>query len=73
MKEFTMDSLLTNSAKEYAPYYYGRIYKKVTSYYNGEKNNKQFVNWFLTFEIFRQIIESKQNPLLKVTTPQLTG
>jgi hypothetical protein len=73
MKEFTMDSLLTNSAKEYVPYYYGRIYKKVTSYYNGEKNNKQFVNWFLTFEIFRQIIESKQNPLLKVTTPQLTG
>ncbi|MCZ6595234.1 MAG: hypothetical protein O6943_10025 [Bacteroidetes bacterium] len=59
MKEFTMDSLLSNSTKEYAPYDYGRIYKKVTSYYNGEKDNKQFVNWFLTFDIFRQIMESK--------------
>jgi hypothetical protein len=58
-KEFIMDSLHSNSTKEYAPYDYGGIYKKVNSYYNGEKNNRQFVDWFLTFEIFRQIIESK--------------
>lgn len=71
MKEFTMDSLLSNSTKEYSPYDYGRIYKKVTSYYNGEKENKQFVNWFLTFEIFRQILDTKQNPSLKASIPPL--
>jgi len=59
MKEFTMDSLISNSTKEYTPYNYGEIYNKVNSYYNGEKENKKFVDWFLTFEIFRQIVESK--------------
>lgn len=73
MKEFTMDSLLSKSTREYAPYEYDSIYKKVNSYYNGEKDNKQFVDWFLTFEIFRQIMESKHNSLLKAAPPPLEG
>ena len=73
MKEFILDSLLSNSTREYTPYEYDRIYKKVNSYYNGEKDNKQFVDWFLTFEIFRQIMENKHNSLINATAPPLEG
>jgi len=73
MKEFTMDSLLSNSTRKYASYEYDRIYKNVNSYYNGEKDKNQFVDWFLTFEIFRQIMESKHNSLLNATAPSLKG
>jgi hypothetical protein len=61
VKDFVMDSLLSNSAKEYSPYDYDLIYEKVNSYFNGNTSDKYFVDWFLTFEIFRQIIESKHN------------
>ncbi len=59
MKSFIMDSLHSNSAKEYAPYNYKLIYSKVNSYYQGDKSLQHFVDWFLTFEIFRQILENK--------------
>ncbi len=59
LKDFVMDSLLSKSTKEYAQYNYDLIFEKVNSYYNGNKSNKYFVDWFLTFEIFRQIVESK--------------
>jgi hypothetical protein len=57
VKDFLMDSLLSNAAREYEPYNYKLIYDKVLSYYNGNCGNRQFVNWFLTFEIFRQIMQ----------------
>jgi hypothetical protein len=57
LKDFVMDSLLSKSAKEYAPYNYDLIFEKIKSYYNGNKSNKYFVDWFLTFEIFKQIVE----------------
>jgi hypothetical protein len=57
IKDFLMDSLLSGQAKEYAPYNYKLILENVVSYYNGNSNNRQFVNWFLTFEIFRQIMQ----------------
>jgi hypothetical protein len=56
MKDFVMDSLLSVSAKTYAPYNYNEIHNRVNSYYKGEKGNGNYVNWFLTFEIFRQIM-----------------
>ena len=58
LKDFVNDSLLSKSTKEYAPYNYDLIFEKVNSYYNGDKRNKYFVDWFLTFEIFRQILAS---------------
>ncbi len=57
LKEFIFDSLLSGEVKDYNPYNYKLIIDKVHSYYNGEKNYSGFVNWFLTFEIFRQIVE----------------
>jgi hypothetical protein len=59
MKEFIMDSLLSSAAKSYVPYNYKNISSKVNAYYNGELENGDYVNWFLTFEIFRQILEKK--------------
>lgn len=58
VKDFLMDSLLSNSAKEYEPYNYKYIYEKVDSYYSGNTGNREFVNWFLTFEVFRQIMQN---------------
>jgi len=54
-----MDSLHSNSTKEYGAYNYSGIYNKVNSYYNGDNHYRRFVDWFLTFEILRQITESK--------------
>jgi hypothetical protein len=59
LKSFILDSLHSKPAREYAPYNYDSIYKEVNSYYNGDKSRKKYVDWFLTFEIFRQIIEYK--------------
>ncbi len=59
MKYFIMDSLNSKPAKEYAPYNYKSIYKEINSYYNGDKSRRKYVDWFLTFEIFRQIVEKK--------------
>ena len=59
MKYFIMDSLNSKQAKEYAPYNYKLISKEVNSYFNGNKSRRKYVDWFLTFEIFRQIVENK--------------
>jgi hypothetical protein len=60
LREFVMDSLLSGSAKTYAPYDYQRVYNNVTSYYKGNTSLKNFVNWFITFEIFRQIVDNNK-------------
>jgi hypothetical protein len=59
IKEFVMDSMLSNSAKTYSPYNYKEIYEKVNRYYKGETSQNNFVDWFITFEIFRQIVEGR--------------
>jgi hypothetical protein len=59
IKEFVIDSLLSNSAKTYSPYNYKEIHEKVNRYYKGETSQNTFVDWFITFEIFRQIVEGK--------------
>lgn len=59
LKEFIMDSVSSTSVKFYSPYNYRVIRNKVEAYYNGGIKYGDFVNWFLTFEIFRQQIISK--------------
>ena len=55
MKEFIMDSISSSAVKSYAPYNYKNISRIVISYYNGDLTKGEYVNWYLTFEIFRQI------------------
>lgn len=59
MKEFIMDSILSEGVKSYPHYEYKNIYDKINSYYKGETDYGNYVNWFLTFEVFRQIMENK--------------
>ena len=59
MKEFIFDSLQSGSCKEYAPYNYNLISENIGSYFKGNKSKRRYVDWFLTFEIFRQILENK--------------
>lgn len=59
MKEFIMDSVSSSAVKSYLPYDYKNICNNVNAYYNRKLKNGEFVNWFLTFEIFRQILENK--------------
>ena len=56
LKVFVMDSLLSREVKEYGPYDYNMIYKTVNSYYSGNIKERRFVDWFITFEIFRQML-----------------
>lgn len=57
MKEFTLDSISSQSVKEYSPYNYNLIKDTIHSYYDGELNKRKFVDWFITFEIFRQVLD----------------
>jgi hypothetical protein len=61
MKEFIMDSISSSTVKSYVPYNYKNICNNINSYYNGDITKGEYVNWFLTFEIFRQILENKQS------------
>jgi len=56
MKEFILDSLSSSSVKSYVPYNYKNISNNVNAYYSGSLKNGNYVNWFLTFEVFRQIL-----------------
>jgi hypothetical protein len=62
MKEFIMDSLESSSAKSYPYYDYKNIYGTISSYYKGDSRKGDYVNWFLTFEVFRQIMQKKMQP-----------
>ncbi|MBU1678216.1 MAG: hypothetical protein KKD86_05095, partial [Bacteroidetes bacterium] len=64
IKDFVFDSIQSTSAKNYAPYNYPRILKGIESYYKGDTSNNTFVDWFISFEIFRQILESEPNSAL---------
>ncbi len=59
LREFSLDSLASKSVKEYSPYDYKRIKKKVESYYCGNSDERSFVDWFITFELFRQVVDSE--------------
>jgi hypothetical protein len=54
MKEFTLDSVSSRSVKEYSPYNYELIKNNISNYYNGDVELRKYVDWFITFEIFRQ-------------------
>jgi hypothetical protein len=57
MKEFIMDSVSSSAVKSYEPYNYKNITDNVKNYYNGDSSKGDYVNWYLTFEIFRQILQ----------------
>lgn len=54
MKEFTLDMISSKAVKNYSPYNYELIKNTVNAYYKGSADSRKFVDWFITFEIFRQ-------------------
>lgn len=57
IKEFVLDTVNSTSTQS-SPYYdYQKVQKSVTDYYSGTKENERFVDWFITFEMFRQMVE----------------
>lgn len=59
LKEFALDSLNSLSAKDYTAYDYSKVYYNVNAYYYGDKTKAHYVDWFITFEVFRQILEKR--------------
>lgn len=54
LKEFALDIVSSKSVKEYSPYNYNFINNTMISYYKGNTELRKIVDWFITFEIFRQ-------------------
>ena len=54
LKEFIFDSYTSQSVKEFGLYDYTKIKNIVEGYYNGNKNLISQVDWWLSFELFRQ-------------------
>ncbi|MDR3667199.1 MAG: hypothetical protein P4L35_10195 [Ignavibacteriaceae bacterium] len=70
MKEFIMDSVSSSEVRSYSPYNYENIANNINSYYNGHSSKSDYVNWFLTFEIFRQILQKTSiSPILSKEIP----
>jgi hypothetical protein len=57
IKEFILDTTYSNSVKECPYYNYTEIENRVAAYYKGNSRDSQFVDWFISFEIFRQLLE----------------
>ena len=58
IKEFALDSVHASAVQQSSFYDAPRVTKQITEYYNGDKNKAGFVDWWLTFEIWRQEVLS---------------
>ncbi len=56
IKNFVLDTLNSSSLKNYSPYNHNLIKERIIEYYQGELEKRNYVDWFVTFEIFRQIL-----------------
>ena len=54
LKTYALDMLATGDVREYPAYNMQAIHEKVTAYYNGNKSNVDFVDWWLSFDSWRQ-------------------
>ncbi len=59
LSEFIMDTVLSESVKSFSAYNYPVLLKKIEDYYSGKKELQTQIDWWLSFEIWRQSIYSK--------------
>lgn len=59
LKEYVLDLLHSTSVKQWEGYNYKNILSKVLEYYDGEFKLQSFVDWWLTFEMWRQSINKQ--------------
>ncbi len=61
MRPFALDTLSSAETRTYAPYDYQKIRRKVEGYYAGEKQLAYYVDWWLSFEVWRQQLQGTGN------------
>ena len=54
LSEFINDTVTSKNVKEYSLYDYIYITKTINDFYKGDLSVKSIVDWWLSFEIFRQ-------------------
>ncbi|MFH2004490.1 MAG: hypothetical protein ABIK27_07120 [Bacteroidota bacterium] len=59
LSEFIMDTVHSESVKSFSAYNYPLLLKMVEDYYSGKKELQTQIDWWLSFEIWRQSIYSK--------------
>ena len=57
LREYSLDVLNSRSVREFENYNYKKINSTVTNFYKGETNLSNEVDWWLSFESFRQQIQ----------------
>jgi hypothetical protein len=58
MKEFIQDTVHSNEVKSYSAYDYPAIERLVEQFYVSKKELANEVDWWLSFELWRQIINA---------------
>ncbi len=53
LQEYVMDRLHAQDTKNYAPYDISKISQRVEAYYNGEEQLAGYVDWWLSFDVWR--------------------
>ncbi|MFK7844982.1 MAG: hypothetical protein AB8G77_06770 [Rhodothermales bacterium] len=64
MRPFALDTLSSAATKTYAPYDYRIIRRNVEGYYAGEKQLALYVDWWLSFEVWRQQLQNQSQASL---------
>jgi hypothetical protein len=59
VSEYVQDTLNSSSVTNCGYYDYSFIVEIVNAYYKGEKKYNSIINWWLSFEIFRQQVSNK--------------
>lgn len=57
IKEFVLDSARSTRTKQYPYYDYKKIQALIEGYYNGNKNLAGEVNWWIAFDVWRNMVE----------------
>ncbi len=57
IKEFVLDTLLSSEVKKFEGYNYIFIEKSVSEFYNGKSEFINIVDWWLSFELWRQSLK----------------
>ncbi len=59
MKEFIFDTINSASVKNYSAYNYTELSRQIEEYYRGNKNLSSKIDWWLSFEIWRNTLSLK--------------
>ena len=59
LKPYILDLTGSTELQNYAPYSHGSVRALAEAYYNGDISKASSLDWWLTFETWRQILRGK--------------